>query len=276
MVGCVGKGEGGTRINHGAGNARLVQLKSGCPGPCFFLVPGTGGRIEGFADLASLLQTSMPVYAIEARGVDGSSEPDSDLEEMVKHYVNRVQTVQAAGPYFLLGHSFGGMIVFEMAQRLRAAGERVACLILLDTSLPKRYWPLKFWLKNIGARLQDHVTRLRTLPLKQSGVYYSRRVLRRIYGLEDIPADLKIGRDIARVLLANDMVGKRWRPNFYSDRLTLFSSTNVKGLETLWRSRVQELDVHSAAGGHVNLIERPYVSSLAVDISACLMRASSQ
>src|SRR5262249_14499404 len=151
-----------------------------------------------------------------------------------------------------------------------------ACLILLDTPIPKRYWSLKFLLKNFGARLHDHVTRLRTLPLKQSVVYYSRRVLLRIYGLQDIPANVKIGRDIARVLLANDMLFKIWRPNFYSDRLTLFGSTGIKDLETLWRSRVQELEVHSAAGGHINLIELPYVSSLAVDISTCLMRALSR
>jgi len=276
MDGGVVKREGGAGINRGLGNARFVQLKSGLPGPCFFLVPGTGGRVEGFADLASLLQTSMPVYAIEARGVDGLSEPDDDLEEMVKHYVDRVQTVQAAGPYFLLGHSFGGMVVFEMAQRLIAAGGRVACLVLLDTPIPKRYWPLRFLLKNFGARLHGHASRLRALSLKQSAVYYSRRVLLRIYGLQGIPADMKIGQDIARILLANDMLAKRWRPKFYSDRLTLFNSTDIKDLETLWRSRVQELEVHSAAGGHINLIERPYVSSLAVDISACLRRASSR
>ena len=37
---------------------------------------------------------------------------------------------QPNGPYFLLGHSFGGMVVFETAQRLLAMGERIACLIL--------------------------------------------------------------------------------------------------------------------------------------------------
>jgi thioesterase domain-containing protein len=218
----------------------------------------------------------MPVYAIEARGLDRSSEPDGDLEEMIKHYVDRVQTVQAAGPYFLLGHSFGGMVVFEMAQRLIAAGERVACLVMLDTPIPKRYWTLPFLLKNFVARLDGHAKRLRSLSLKQSMVYYSRRVLLRIHGLQDIPVDMKIGKDIARVLLANDMLGKRWIPKFYSDRLTLFSSTDVKDLETLWRNHVRELEVRSAAGGHINLIEQPYVSSLAVDISACLMRASSR
>src|SRR5262249_60941802 len=111
-------------------------------------VRGKGGRVAGVADLASRLQASMPVYAIEARGVDGLSEPDDDLEEMVKHYVDRVQTVQAAGPYFLLGHSFGGMVVFEMAQRLIAAGGGGGCVVLLDSPLPKRILALSFFLKN--------------------------------------------------------------------------------------------------------------------------------
>src|SRR5262249_42414262 len=193
-------------------------------------VRGKGGRVAGVADLASRLQASMPVYAIEARGVDGLSEPDDDLEEMVKHYVDRVQTVQAAGPYFLLGHSFGGMVVFEMAQRLIAAGGGVGGVVLFVTPRPKKNWPLRFLLKNFGARLHGHASRLRALSLKQSAVYYSRRVLLRIYGLQGIPADMKIGQDIARILLANDMLAKRWRPKFYSDRLTLFNSTDIKDL----------------------------------------------
>ena len=33
--------------DRGLGDARLVQLKPGRPGPCIFLVPGGGGRVEG-------------------------------------------------------------------------------------------------------------------------------------------------------------------------------------------------------------------------------------
>ena len=131
-------------FDHGMGNARLVELKSGRPGPCFFLVPGTGGRVEGFAELATLLDTPMPVFAIEARGVDGNGQPDQDIETLVRHYIDRIRTVQPNGPYFLLGHSFGGMVVYEMAQRLLAMQERVACLIMLDTAVPRRFWPVGF------------------------------------------------------------------------------------------------------------------------------------
>jgi thioesterase domain-containing protein len=260
-------------VNHVKGNARLLQLKPGHRGPCFFLVPGTGGRVEGFANLATLLEIPMPVFAIEARGVDRLSAPDDDIEEMVEHYVNRIQTVQPSGPYFFLGHSFGGMVVFEMARRLINIGETISCLILLDTYLPKKYWPFRFYIDNVKSRVRGHLARFATLSLKDNFTYYSRRMIRRAYGLQHIPVEMKIGSDIARVVMANDMIGKKWRPQFYPGKITLFCSTDVTDLENVWRSRTHELEVHAAAGGHINLIEWPYVSSLATDISTCLMKA---
>jgi thioesterase domain-containing protein len=40
---------------------------------------------------------------------------------------------QNQGPWFLAGHCLGGVVAFEMAQQLRAAGEDVALVALLDT-----------------------------------------------------------------------------------------------------------------------------------------------
>src|SRR5574337_540254 len=93
----VADSERGVALNQKLGDARLVEFKSGASGPCVFLVPGTGGtggRIDGFADLATLLATAMPVIAIEARGVDGNGEPDHDIQMLVGHYIDRVRTVQ--------------------------------------------------------------------------------------------------------------------------------------------------------------------------------------
>ena len=196
-------------------DARLVELKSGQPGPCFFLVPGTGGRVEGFAELATSLDTPMPVFAIEARGVDGNGQPDQDIETLVRHYIDRIRTVQPNGPYFLLGHSFGGMVVYEMAQQLLAMQEHVACLILLDTAVPKRYWPLGFLLANFGSRLHGHLKRIMSGSVRQNVFYYAWRLNLRRQGLHQIPTDLKFGHDAAHMLLANDMLGKKWRPEFY-------------------------------------------------------------
>jgi thioesterase domain-containing protein len=265
---------GEAAINSGRANARVVQLKAGDSGPCLFLVPGTGGRIEGFANFADLLEIPMPVYAIEARGVDGLSDPDSNIEELVKHYIDRIKTFQETGPYFFLGHSFGGMVVFEMAQRLIERDESMGCLILLDTVVPRKYWPLRFLLANFRTRLHGHLHRISTISVKASFLYYFRRILLRMYGLHHIPSDMKIGIDSARVLLANDMVGKTWSPKFYPDKLTLFFTSDMKNLDTVWRNRVQRLETHFANGSHLSLIEWPNVASLATDISKCLIKSS--
>ena len=55
MIDTVAEYEREVLFDQGMGNARLVELKSGRSGPCFFLVPGTGGRVEGFAELQPCL-----------------------------------------------------------------------------------------------------------------------------------------------------------------------------------------------------------------------------
>ena len=47
-----------------------------------------------------------------------------------------MKSVQAQGPYHLLGHSYGGVVAYEMARQLAAAGERVGWLALLDSAVP--------------------------------------------------------------------------------------------------------------------------------------------
>ena len=230
------------------GDARLVELKSGRPGPCVFLVPGTGGRIDGLPSLANLLDTPMAIYAIEARGVDGNGQPDEDIGTMVRHYLDRIQTVQPNGPYFLMGHSFGGMVVYEMAQKLLKMQEHVACLIMLDSVVPKRYWPLRFILANFGSRVNGHFKRIGSGSIRENVYYYTHRLKMRRKGLHNIPTDLKIGRDAAHMLLANDMVLKKWRPEFYPGRLTLFCAPETKYLDLMWQNRVGELQTYTTEG----------------------------
>jgi thioesterase domain-containing protein len=259
--------------DRGMGNARLVELRPGRPGPCIFLVPGLGGRVEGFSELATLLDTPMPLVAIEARGLDSKSDPDHDMETLVRHYVDRVRTVQPNGPYFLLGHSAGGAVVFEMAQRLLAMQERVRCLILLDTPLPKPYRSLRFYLANLRPRLRTHFERVMSDSVTQNISYYAGRLRRRWRRFRKIPPDLMSGPKAARVSVATSMMMGQWRPEFYPGRLTLFCFAETK-LWTLYQNRAAELETHFLAGDHANMAEQPFVPSLARDLSACLAKAS--
>src|SRR6202035_2313897 len=51
-------------------------------------------------------------------------------------YIQAIQTVQPTGPYLLGGWSMGGVVAYEMAQQLRAQGQGVALLALLDGRIP--------------------------------------------------------------------------------------------------------------------------------------------
>jgi thioesterase domain-containing protein len=216
----------------------------------------------------------MPVFAIEARGLDEASTPDTSVEEMATHYLAQIQKVQAAGPYYLAGHSFGGLVAFEMAQRLVGAKERVACLIMLDAPVSEKYWPLPFYLNNLRARLRRHLTRILTNSVSESARFYSRRISLRRANLDQMPTNVMIGSNVARVLFAHGIARKDYCPKFYPDKLTFFRpSERSDDFEVLWRNRVRELEIHSAAGDHLSMIDPPNVSLLATDISACLTKA---
>lgn len=55
---------------------------------------------------------------------------------MASCYIEGLQTIQPVGPYYLGGWSLGGIIAWEMAQQLSAAGEEVALLALIDSYSP--------------------------------------------------------------------------------------------------------------------------------------------
>ncbi|MFJ9752209.1 amino acid adenylation domain-containing protein [Streptomyces chartreusis] len=100
--------------------------------PPLFCVHGGLGFGIPFAALAEHLDAEQPVFALQARGLDGDEPLPRDLAEVADEYVERIRGVQPSGPYHLLGWSYGGVVAHEMAVRLRAAGEEVAYLANLD------------------------------------------------------------------------------------------------------------------------------------------------
>jgi aspartate racemase len=73
------------------------------------------------------------------------------VDSLAAHFVREMRAVQARGPYFLGGSSYGGIVAFEMAQQLTRAGEEVGLLALFDTRAPgyprlRRNAPARFHL----------------------------------------------------------------------------------------------------------------------------------
>ena len=121
--------------------ACLVPLQpSGSRRPLFLVHPA-GGHVFLLRELARELGDDQPLWGLRALGTEAGEEPLPTVEAMAERYLEAVRAVQPAGPYLLGGSSMGGMVAFEMAQRLSAAGEEVELLALLDTFGPGQMPP---------------------------------------------------------------------------------------------------------------------------------------
>lgn len=114
----------------------LVPIQtSGCKPP-FFCIAGGGGNVLYFYHLSCYLGQDQPFYALQAVGLDGESEPFTRVEDLAAHYIELIKSIQPKGPYFLGGHSFGGLVAFEVAQQLQKQGDEIALLAVLDMHAP--------------------------------------------------------------------------------------------------------------------------------------------
>jgi len=105
--------------------------------PPFFLVAGMFGNVLNLRHLATLVGADRPFYGLQARGLYGDEPPHETFEEMAAAYIEEIRTVQPHGPYSIGGFSGGGLTAFEIAHQLRAAGESIGLLLLLDSRLPQ-------------------------------------------------------------------------------------------------------------------------------------------
>ncbi|WP_022970896.1 alpha/beta fold hydrolase, partial [Xanthomonas maliensis] len=107
--------------------------------PVVVCVPGAGDSVTGFIELSSALGETCSVVGMQPRGIDSAYPPYGSVELAAQHYLDALPKVaSAASPLHLIGHSFGGWVVFEMALRLHALGRPPASLTLIDTRPPNR------------------------------------------------------------------------------------------------------------------------------------------
>ncbi|MEV5705534.1 amino acid adenylation domain-containing protein [Actinoallomurus sp. NPDC052274] len=139
----------------------LLPLRAGGDRPPLFCVHPAVGVAWTYAGLLRHLP-GRPVYGLQARGIARDEELPGSMEEMAADYVAVLRTVQPTGPYHLLGWSLGGLIAHAMAVRLRADGEQVALLALMDSypldGAPDADVPLPDLLRDLGFDVADDVT----------------------------------------------------------------------------------------------------------------------
>jgi acetoacetyl-CoA synthetase len=123
----------------------LVLMRPGDGSP-LFLVHSIWGDVLGMRQIAMAMTSDVPVYGVRARGLNAGEEPQTSVEEMAATYVGVIRSFQPESPYRVAGHSFGGLLAFEIARLLAEQGEEVGWLGMIDAELstaahaPARRW----------------------------------------------------------------------------------------------------------------------------------------
>ena len=266
----------------------LVTIQTGDEDqlPLFLVHPGSG-HVLCYSDLARHLGPARPCYALQARGLGDEQEPETQIETMAQHYVAELQTVQPHGPYLLGGWSLGGLVAFEMAQRLLAQGQEIALLILLDS-----------YVSSGEAIPEDELTLLATFAQELGIIWRSvpfdlnylkelnsdarlAYLLDRAQRAEVIPANVALAqiRQLFHVFQSNVKAFHRYLPQAYSGQIIFFKASEPLGgspatPETDWNKLVLDgLDLRVVPGNHYTILREPNVGNLAEQLEPQLRLA---
>ncbi len=259
----------------------LVPIQVARGRPPLYCVHGAGGHVFNFSALARYLGADQPLYGFQARGVDGRDMPMASVGAMAEAYLGELRAQQPQGPYYLSGYCGGGIIAFEMACQLRAAGQEVALLALVDCYRPGVRTPTP--------RLQRWGQGLRKggLPylLHKSGVWYRRNrdLLRQWLHVaayratgRTVPFEL---RDfwLTQCFLA---ASRGFRPGTFAGRMVILRAIEVDpellgiGAQLGWQGHaaggIASFDV---PGDHYSLLQEPNIRVLAAALKDCLEAA---
>ncbi|NEB81027.1 amino acid adenylation domain-containing protein [Streptomyces sp. SID14478] len=92
-----------------------------------------GGGGLGWAYYSFVLHLKdRAAYALQSRGSDGVDTLAGSVEEMIDDYVSQMLKIQPAGPFHLIGWSYGGTVVQAVADALDRLGHEVSLVAILD------------------------------------------------------------------------------------------------------------------------------------------------
>ena len=243
----------------------VVALRAEGTGTPLFCVAGGGSPATSLRALADTLGPR-PVYGIQARGLEERARPDRSVEACARRYVREVRSIQPTGPYLLAGHSFGGLVAFEMACLLEADGDEVAQLTIIDTIAP-------------GAAMSvpaQSTARPSTRPGSSvAGAF--RRVRRSVVGHAQHRFELATAGLVRRRLrqyrvfyLLSQHIGARYRPKerFHGSTLVVGSTAGADlaslfGADLGWERWIEgSVEAVEIASDHVGIMRQPHVREL--------------
>ncbi|WP_426159590.1 amino acid adenylation domain-containing protein [Pseudomonas sp. TSRC2-2] len=115
-----------------AGQSNLIEFRRGAGQRNVVCIHPAGGTAFCYLSLAKVLPEEVGVYGVQSPGLNPGEATEPTVEAMAQAYLRLIEPL-ATQPLVLTGLSFGGLVAYEMARRLTAAGHRRVTVVLLDT-----------------------------------------------------------------------------------------------------------------------------------------------
>jgi thioesterase domain-containing protein/acyl carrier protein len=235
----------------------LIAIRPEGSLPPLFFTHTILGDVVFVRQFLPYIPREQPLYAIQARGLEGEDAPHTAFDDMAADFVSLIRRVQPVGPYYLAGLCDGSLTAVEMARILRAAGEEVAFIGLIDprtnpVEVPWLYWTqpdapaTRLWRWCIRRAL--HLRR-RVGPL--IGIHPpAETVLAPLQGAEMERRHLAIRTGMTQAL-------RVYRPRPYAGAVTIFASRDrigrVQDRKPGWSALAQQWTLHPIAAAHVDI-----------------------
>jgi len=265
---------------------RLVVLRSEGKNPPLFLIPGGGSDTITLIELAERLRSDQPVYGLEDSFIGlPNSIYANGIQRAAREFIDAIRLVQPGGPYYLGGHSFGGLVAFEMAQQLRNMGEEVGLLAILDTPPPVRVIKKG----RVADRLQLHLNRIVGPSPREVGDYFAARFkkrlsrlgksrwFQRLYNIKWVENSLWY--DSRRYV---QVARSEYAPQAYEGDAIVYRAAHRPSFVTWdatadWKDFILgKLEFYDVPGNHMYIVKHPNVERLAELMTEHLARAMQQ
>lgn len=113
----------------------IVPMAGGAGEP-FVCVHPIAGDVSAFLDLARVMPPNLPLWAVQAPGLEPGQSPSESVEALAAANLEALEHRGLPAPRWLGGYSFGGIVAFEMARQLAAVNLKPERVVIIDTPAP--------------------------------------------------------------------------------------------------------------------------------------------
>ena len=271
--------ESSTHSARGKGSP-LSCIQPAGDGLPFFGIHGGDGGAMFYKGLLPGLGTERPFFTLESPALVDDSIPIEarSIAHVASEYLALVRTAQRRGPYLLGGYSYGGLVAYEMALQLLAAGDEIALLILFDTenpNIPAREYSLS---ERIAVSWRNSQSDNVAGKLLQLGGRFSTGLMQRLRTESEIASARRLMKQgvkaederlrYVQIREANLEALEAYRAKPLNAPMLLLRSDEVSDKFSLsedyhWTSFVDRLVVDRVPGKHLDIFDEPNVGVMA-------------